>query len=274
MPAHPPSDLSSLLTKGYDVRFLSHAQAILSVDFPEALRELEDVLLALTIPIEEIIGSGGGEAKGTQRLRHGLAAKGWVKTNFEICKTINGVQRESISHQVDHVRAFPEHQMVALEIEWNNKDPFFDRDLENFKRLHAEGAISAGIVVTRGASLQENMKVLVGRFVMERQIHSFDDVERYGFTPTRRQRSAVTKRMTRKRNPLSFQDAFTDHFVSDKFGTATTHWHKLDDRVHRGVGNPCPLVLIGLPDTIVTFHEGPGVLDEILGDEEGDDDEA
>jgi hypothetical protein len=31
--------------------------------------------------------------------------------------------------------------VLALEIEWNN--PFFDRDLENFKRLHANGAISA-----------------------------------------------------------------------------------------------------------------------------------
>jgi hypothetical protein len=44
-------------------------------------------------------------------------------------------------------------------------------------------------------------------------------------------------------------------FVADKFGEATTHWRKLEDRVHRGVGNPCPLVLIGLPDTIVTFGE-------------------
>lgn len=43
--------------------------------------------------------------------------------------------------------------MLALEIEWNNKDPFFDRDLENFKRLHAEGAISVGVLITRGASL-------------------------------------------------------------------------------------------------------------------------
>src|SRR5262249_14440838 len=32
---------------------------------------------------------------------------------------------------------------IALEIEWNNKDPFFDRDLENFKRLHSDGAISS-----------------------------------------------------------------------------------------------------------------------------------
>jgi hypothetical protein len=62
--------------------------------------------------------------------------------------------------------------------------------------------------------------------------------------------------MSRRRNPPTFREAFTDKFVADKFGEATTHWRKLEDRVHRGVGNPCPLVLIGLPDAIVTFHEG------------------
>jgi hypothetical protein len=39
--------------------------------------------------------------------------------------------------------------------------------------------------------------------------------------------------------PLTFQEAFIDKFVADKFGEATTHWRKLEDRVHRGVGNPC-----------------------------------
>jgi hypothetical protein len=33
--------------------------------------------------------------------------------------------------------------------------------------------------------------------------------------------------------------------------------------VHRGVGNPCPLVLIGLPGSIVTFHEGKTALNEV-----------
>ena len=46
---------------------------------------------------------------------------------------INGVPRESQSHEVDHVRIFPDGSRIALEIEWNNKDPFFDRDLENFR---------------------------------------------------------------------------------------------------------------------------------------------
>ena len=52
--------------------------------------------------------------------------------------------RESVSHEIDHVRTFESGARIALEIEWNNKDPFYDRDLENFKRLHADGAISAG----------------------------------------------------------------------------------------------------------------------------------
>ena len=78
------SDLSKLIERGFEVEFHSHARAILTGDFPQALVELEEVLLGLTIPIEEIVGSGGGETKGTQRLRRGLAAKQWVKTKFEI----------------------------------------------------------------------------------------------------------------------------------------------------------------------------------------------
>lgn len=80
--------------------------------------------------------------------------------------------------------------------------------------------------------------------------------------------------MERKKNCLTFREAFTDKFVSDKFGEATTHWRKLEDRVHRGVGNPCPLLLVGLPDNIVTFHEGKAALAELNVDDVNDDDAA
>jgi len=50
---------------------------------------------------------------------------------------------------------------------------------------------------------------------------------------------------------VPFADAFAQSFVADKFGAATTHWAKLEDRLHRGVGNPCPLLLIGLPAGLV-----------------------
>ena len=103
MVSDPSKEFSALTAKGFQVEFHSHASAILSVDFPEALVELESVLTALTIPIEEIIAGGGGEAKGTQRLRKALAAAKWIKTKFEVKKVINGQERKSISHEIDHV---------------------------------------------------------------------------------------------------------------------------------------------------------------------------
>jgi hypothetical protein len=256
----------SLTAKGFQIAFRSHAQAILSVDFPQAVAELESALVDTTIPIEEIIAGGGGEAKGTQRLRRALTNKDWLKTTFTIEKRINGEESESQSHEIDHVRSFSvdsKYTRIALEIEWNNKDPFYDRDLENFKRLHADGAISVGIIVTRGRSLHENMRNLVGRFLDERRIQNLDEIREWGYDPTAKQRTTIAKRMTRRKAPLSFHDAFIDKFVSDKFGEATTHWRKLEDRMRRGVGNPCPLVLIGLPDSIVTFHEGKAALAEV-----------
>jgi len=242
-----------LIERGFEIEFRSHAAAIMQVDFPDAWGELNTCLLELEIPIEEIIGSGGGEAKGTQRLRRSLSAVGWDKLNFTVEKTINGVARESISHEVDHVKEFGDGQLIALEIEWNNKDPFFDRDLENYKRLHAEGAISLGILVTRGSSLQKQLPALVERFIKENHIFNFDDLECFGYLPTVKQKRAILAAMDRANNPLDFCDSFVRKFVSDKFGAATTHWSKLDDRLKRGVGNPCPLVLIGLPAEIVTF---------------------
>jgi restriction endonuclease BglII len=252
-----------LKERGFEIEFQSHAKAILSVDFPEVAEQLEGVLLGSTIPIEEIIGSGGGETKGTQRLRRALAAHDWRKHNFVVQRIIDGVQREARSHEIDHVRTFAA-GTITLEIEWNNKDPFFDRDLENFKRLHADGAISLGIIITRGSTMQDSMKGLVRRFVDENQVNSHDDMDRIGLNRTRRQITEVMTRVTRKRNPIPFRDAWVDNFVKDKFATSTTHWSKLQDRIERGVGNPCPLVIIGIPDTMVTFGEDPNVIKKLL----------
>lgn len=268
----------ALINKGFQVEFHSHAAAILAADFPQAVAELEQVLLAASIPIEEIIAGGGGESKNTQRLRRGLVATGWETKTFTIEKIINGVRREAISHKMDHVRTIPQSDgssgVVALEIEWNNKDPFYDRDLENFKRLHAEGAISVGIIVTRGKSLHDNMLDLVLRFFDERQIQDFDDLLKWGYDPTTKQRKAIMTRVERGKNPITFRQAFAEKFVADKFGEATTHWRKLEDRIARGVGNPCPVVTIGIPDSIVSFGEDPASLKPILNsvsDDEPDD---
>ena len=105
------------------------------------------------------------------------------------------------------------------------------------------------------------MRGLVRRFLEERAIDTIEEMRDWGYRPTMRQQAAVASRVEKR--GMSFRDAFVDLFVADKFGEATTHWRKLEERVRRGVGNPCPLVLIGLPDNIVAFGGGEGALAEV-----------
>ncbi len=142
---------------------------------------------------------------------------------------------------------------MALEIEWNNKDPFFDRDLENFHRLHADGGISMGVIVTRGSSMQDGIESLVRRFAVTQGITGWEELADHGVSPTARQRKEVKKRMDRQGE--DFVDAWAACFVRDKFGSATTHWSKLMDRLDRGVGIPCPIAAFGLPSDCVEIPE-------------------
>lgn len=265
--------LESLIEKGFEVRSESHAAAILEQDFPTAVGEIEEALRDFEIPITEIIGSGGGETQGTQRLRRALSQQGWKKTIFQVKKNIQirekrsrviqvELERDSATHEIDHVKTFEGtngNRLVALEIEWNNKDPFFDRDLENFKRLHSEGAISVGVIITRGSSLQQNIWEYVFRYATEQNIQSFNDLERLNIPTTGPKRQAISARTDRAVNPIAFTRAWTDNFINNKYGEAQTHWAKLMTRIERGVGNPCPLLLIGLPDLIVKFDVNPVV---------------
>ncbi|MCE5270695.1 restriction endonuclease [bacterium] len=238
-----------LKEKGFQILTLHYAEAILTLDMPTAATELETVLLQIEIPAEELVRGGGGEGELTQRMRHALAEEqGWKKHSFEIKKIIDGIEKESISHQVDHVKKFPT-GTFALEIEWNNKDPFFDRDLENFKRLHADGVISIGAIITRGSSLQDSLRDLVAQFARKQGIGKVEDLSSF-YSPTNRQLDMINRMAAAKG---SFEEGWAHAFVSDKFGEATTHWRKLEDRVHRGVGNPCPLLLIGIPRQVVVI---------------------
>lgn len=236
-----------LTERGFQIEALHHAEAILRYDLPEAVTELTDALSRISIPIEELVKGGGGEGQMTQRLRRCLADEhGWRKHNFLIKKTVDGVEKESTSHEIDHVKQF-EGGVFALEIEWNNKDPFFDRDLENFKRLHADGVISIGAIVTRGETLHGSLRTLIERFAVANDIDSIEKLPTY-LDPTRRQKEQIQRALISRG---SFASGWSHAFVADKFGEATTHWRKLMDRVRRGVGNPCPLLLIGIPDTVV-----------------------
>jgi hypothetical protein len=68
---------------------------------------------------------------------------------FDTRIVVDNVEHAAPTHKVDCYK-----NRVALEVEWNNKDPFYDRDLNNFRLLFDLRAIDAGVIVTRCTELQ------------------------------------------------------------------------------------------------------------------------
>lgn len=100
--------------------------------------------------------------------------------------------------------------------------------------------------------MQAAMRGIVASTIRKEGILGPEELERWGMKErTARQKKALERLLKRQ---LPFVDAFAQSFVADKFGTATTHWGKLEDRIKRGVGNPCPLLLIGLPLSSVSDY--------------------
>ena len=236
--------LLALWEAGFNVASLNHAEAILVHDFNDPLNDLIEILLALQISDSEFVKGGGGEASVTRRLRLAITEIGWRKRRIVIRKIVDDQEQSATTHEIDHVCA-TEQGKLALEIEWNNKDPFFDRDLENFQRLHAEGAISVGFIITRGNTLQEALRAIVADYARDRKVQDFDDLKELDVEPTPRQRNKVLA------EGGEMAEDWAKVFVSEKYGGSTTHWGKLQERIQRGVGNPCPLVLIGIPSNVV-----------------------
>lgn len=237
---------------GFNIATRSFGEALINYAFPEAARELADILEGFRIPTSELIAGGGGEATLTQRLRRALSEKNWRKHEFYVSKTVDGVETVSQTHEVDHVKRFS-NGTLALEIEWNNKDPFFDRDLENFSRLHADNVIALGVIITRGLSMQQNFKRIVTEYAYRHSIKSIDSLDEHlrgmDRVLTPRQRKNLCTAIERTAD--GFEQTWADLFVRDKYGHATTHWDKLEARLSRGVGSPCPFIGIGLPVEII-----------------------
>lgn len=97
----------------------------------------------------EVIASGGNRSPISRRLDGAFYGRGWAEKNFATAIVVDDKRVDSPTHKVDCFKG-----RVALEIEWNNKDPFFDRDLNNFRLLFDLRAIDVGIIVTRGSELQ------------------------------------------------------------------------------------------------------------------------
>lgn len=134
----------------YEVHEWKHACAILHNDFHDEWSDVIALLNQFHFCKSWITVGGGGKSKVSQAIDHFLYRHGWREKEFATSVKVDEHIMDSPTHKVDCFK-----NRVALEIEWNNKDPFFDRDLNNFRLLFDLRAISVGIIITRCDDLQE-----------------------------------------------------------------------------------------------------------------------
>lgn len=161
-----PEPVSNL----YEIHNYNHAAEVLSKGCPEEFQELIDALTTFRLNTADILAPGGNESIIPKYFSCLLRPKNWLETKIQgdliIRLEASGANRSLIKsekkidnfidgHKVDYVK-----NRVAFDLEWNSKDQTFDRDLYAFRTFHECGIISAGVLITRSAELNEIFKGL------------------------------------------------------------------------------------------------------------------
>jgi hypothetical protein len=146
----PIEQLPLFIRENYEVHEWKHACAILHNDFPDEWNNIIEVLQSFRLKKSWIIVAGGRKSLVAEAIDKAFSSKGWLEKAFSTKVSVDDNVMDSPTHKIDCYK-----NRIALEIEWNNKDPFFDRDLNNFRLLFDLRAISVGVIITRCDELQE-----------------------------------------------------------------------------------------------------------------------
>lgn len=139
----------------YQVEERHHACAILKTDFPDQWKDLIEVLRNFKLTKTAFKAKGGNKSPIARAIDDLFFKRQWVEKSFDIKVTADGHETLAPTHHVDYYK-----ERIAVETEWNNKDPFFDRDITTFRLLFELNVLSVGIIITRADELQELFKEL------------------------------------------------------------------------------------------------------------------
>ncbi len=142
--------LPAFIRDNYEVLEWKHACAILKQDFPREWNDILAVMTAYRLRKSDIAVPGGNKSRVSKTIDRAFFDRGWSEKGFDTKVLVDDATLENPTHKIDCFK-----NRIALEIEWNNKDPFYDRDLNNFRILFDLRAISVGVIITRCDELQE-----------------------------------------------------------------------------------------------------------------------
>jgi hypothetical protein len=146
-----PEDIARL----YRVREWRNATGVLATACPQEWADIQAVLRDFRLLRSDILTPGGGLSPLSQGVDAAFKKLGWRQRKFRTKILVDEDEYASPTHSVDCFKG-----RVALELEWNNKDPFYDRDLNNFRLLFDLRAIDVGVIVTRASELQTIFNML------------------------------------------------------------------------------------------------------------------
>lgn len=229
----------------YEVFSYRNAAVILSETRKPEFDEILNALRSFSITTQTIRKAGGNETDIPKLFSAALQPLGWRETRIhadlvvtltwreEVGKSKNGktktevrtrtLQRDKYldGHKIDYVK-----EKVAFDLEWNSKDQTFDRDLYAFNAFFLSGAIDAGILLTRSASL--------------------DDVFR-----------SVGPALKKDGKTIETLSDGTPRSTMSKYGASTTWMGKLLYRLNAGRNGGCPVLVFGITPKCVSDWKPP-----------------
>lgn len=138
----------------YEFHEWRNAIAVLSAAYPDQWADILTVLSGFRLLRSDLEKEKddkfGDRSKVVIRIDDlALRPRGWKPHQFATKIVVDGEGYDTPTHEVDCIKG-----KVALELEWNNKTEFYDRDLNNFRRLFELQVVDVGVIITRCDELQ------------------------------------------------------------------------------------------------------------------------
>ena len=218
------------LLEKFEFYSYNHALEIITQAFPAEWSEIVDCLRQLRITTDDLRESGGNETKIPKKFDDVLYPRGWREIRISGDLHIKSYPRQAEQrgrfsqepfeekvipgdidgHNIDFLK-----NRIAFDLEWNSKDQTFDRDLLAMRTYYDCDLVSAGIIITRSAELNDIFK-------------TNDDYDG----------------KTRQWKP-----------ILRKYGASTTWMGKLTYRLDSRRNGGCPILAVGIRKPCITDWE-------------------
>jgi hypothetical protein len=137
------------IVEGFECYDWRNARTVLEHAHPNEWQDIVSVLSSFKLRHSDVRKKGGRKTAVAEAIDGEFYSRGWKERKFETKIVVDESESDSPTHSVDCFKG-----KIALEVEWNNKDPFYDRDLNNFRLLYELRVIDLGVMITRTTALQ------------------------------------------------------------------------------------------------------------------------